>query len=140
MRTKKSSNSNMRFLKGNVLFFALLLLVILLFTYYAVKEMEPQVENESSCKISFAETYDAGDCKIFVDDSLLYAGTPVRKDSMIELKRYAAIGSIKSLYTSESRLKVITASDTVERVLGGDRLFAVGSRDGVVVIDAVEIK
>ena len=55
------------------------------------------------------------------------------------MRRYAK-GSQASLYTSDSKLMILTAADTVVRTLGGDRLFAVGSRDGKVVIDAVEEK
>lgn len=135
MRTKKSSNSNMRFLKGNVIFFALLLLVIMLFTYYAFKGMGTETENLSSCKVTFSESYNGGDCKVYVDDSLLYAGAP--HDKTIEMRRYAA-GSQVSLYTSDSKLMIVTATDTVVRTLGGDRLFAVGSRDGKVVVDVIE--
>ena len=140
MRTKKSSKSNMRFLKGNVLFFALLLLVILLFVYYAVIDMEPKSENNASRKRYFAESYDGGRCKVFVDDSLLYSGTPLKSDSVLEMRRYAAGDNKRSLYTSESKLKVVTVADSVMRVFGGDELFAIGSRDGRIVIDAVEKK
>ena len=130
----------MRFLKGNVLFFALLLLVILLFAYYAVKDMDSKEENNASRKIYFAESYNGGRCKIFIGDSLLYSGAPLRTDSVLEMRRYAANDEKKSLYTSETELKVVTREDTVVRVLGGDEVFAIGSRDGKVVIDAVEKK
>ena len=59
----------MRFLKGNVLFFALLLLAIMLFTYYALKESAGGGPDASACRISFAVGYDAGECEVFVDDS-----------------------------------------------------------------------
>jgi hypothetical protein len=140
MRTKKSSKSNMRFLKGNVIFFALLLLVILLFVYYAVIDMDPKSENNASRKIYFAESYNGGRCKVFVGDSLLYSGAPLRTDSMLVMRRYAGDDDKKSLYTSETQLKVVTGMDTIVRVFGGDELFAIGSRDGKVVIDAVEKK
>ena len=130
----------MRFLKGNVLFFALLLLVILLFAYYAVKDMDSKEENNASRKIYFAESYNGGRCKIFIGDSLLYSGAPLRTDSVLEMRRYAANDEKKSLYTSETELKVVTREDTVVRVLGGDEVFAIGSRGGKVVIDAVEKK
>ena len=130
----------MRFLKGNVLFFALLLLVILLFAYYAVKDMDSKEENNASRKIYFAESYNGGRCKIFIGDSLLYSGAPLRTDSVLEMRRYAANDEKKSLYTSETELKVVTREDTVVRVLGADEVFAIGSRGGKVVIDAVEKK
>ena len=128
----------MRFLKGNVLFFALLLLAIMLFTYYALKESAGGGPDASACRISFAVGYDAGECEVFVDDSLLHAGAPLPADSQIVMKRYAAGNSRRSLYTSKSLLKVVVGGDTVSRALDADRLFAIDSRDGKVVIDAVE--
>ena len=130
----------MRFLKGNVLFFALLLLVIMLFTYYAVKEMDYKTVNKSSCKISFSQSYEGGECQVFLGDSLLHTGAALRSDSVLEMRRYATADSKESLYTSQSKIKVVTAAGIVERTLEGDRIFTIGSRDGQVVIDAVEEK
>lgn len=138
MRTKASSKSNMRFLKGNVIFFALLLLVIMLFSYYALQGADAGGENKASCRVVFGKGYTGGECKVFVDDSLLYAGAPLPVDSSIVMRRYAAPGSKVSLYTSKSLLKVVADGDTVSRVLGADRVFVIGSSDGKVVIDAVE--
>ena len=128
----------MRFLKGNVLFFALLLLAIMLFTYYALKESAGGGPDASACRISFAVGYDAGECEVFVDDSLLHAGAPLPADSQLVLKRYATPGSKVSLYTSKSLIVVVAGSDTVSRVLDGDRDFLIGSCDGRVAIEAVE--
>ena len=138
MRTKRSSNSNMSFLKGNVLFFALLLLAIMLFTYYALREVRVAGGENASCRIVFNESFDCGECKVFVDDSLLYAGAPMGVDTLLLMKRYATAGSKVSLYTSKSFVKVVVGADTVQRVLGGDRFFSVGACDGVPVIDAIE--
>lgn len=138
MRTKKSSNSNMRFLKGNVLFFALLLIVILLFTYYAVQEMESPGESNAKCCVAFDKSYSGGECEVFIDDSLLYKGVPHEVDSLIEMKRYANARSRVSLYTSDSRLMVVSGGDTVVTLLGGERCFHIGSRDGRVTVSPVE--
>ena len=138
MRTKRSSNSNMRFLKGNVLFFALLLLAIMLFTFYAFKEGGTDVVNNSACRVSFAGDCECGECEVLVGDSLLYAGAPLPVDSQLVFKRYATAGSKVSLYTSKSLIKVIADGDTVSRALGADRLFVIACCDGKVVIDAVE--
>ena len=89
MRTKASSKSNMRFLKGNVVFFALLLLAIMLFAYYALKGMDSAGDNSFSCKVSFAKNYTGGECRVFIGDSLLYAGDPCGADTIIEMRRYA---------------------------------------------------
>lgn len=129
MRTKRSSNSNMRFLKGNVIFFALLLLTIMLFAYYALQGMDEADGNEASCRVVFGKGYTGGECKVFIDDSLLYAGAPLPVDSPIVMRRYAAPGSKQSLYTSKSLLKVVAGSDTVVRALQGDREFVIESAE-----------
>ena len=138
MRTKRSSNSNMSFLKGNVLFFALLLLAIMLFTYYALREVRVSGGENASCLVAFSESYDCGECKVFIDDSLLYAGAPAGTDTLLVMKRYAVPGSKESLYTSKSLVKVVAGADTVARVLGGDRFFTIGACDGVPVIAVAE--
>lgn len=138
MRTKRSSNSNMRFLKGNVIFFALLLLTIMLFAYYALQGMDEADGNEASCRVLFSAGYDAPECEIFIGDSLLYAGAPLPVDSQLVMKRYAQSSSRVSLYTSESVLRVVVQGDTVSRTLHDDRVFCIGARDGKTVIEAVE--
>ena len=138
MRTKRSSSSNMRFFKGNVIFFALLLLVIMLFSYYALQGADAGGENKASCRVAFGQSYAGGECKVFIDDSLLYAGAPLPVDSQLVMRRYAAPGSRQSLYTSKSLLKVVAGSDTVVRALQGDREFVIESADEKVVISVVE--
>ena len=138
MSTKRSSSSNMRFLKGNVIFFALLLLVIMLFSYYAVQGADAGGENKASCRVQFGTGYAGGECKVFIDDSLLYAGAPLPVDSQLVMRRYAAPGSRQSLYTSKSLLKVVAGSDTVVRALQGDRNFCIESAGEKVMISAVE--
>ena len=128
----------MRFLKGNVLFFALLLLAIMLFTYYAIKEMDVQDNNVASCRVFFTGNYADGACEVYIGDSLLYTGEPLPVDSQIVMKRYAAANSRVSLYTSKSLLKVVFSGDTVARVLDADRVFCIATSDGKVVINAVE--
>ena len=128
----------MRFLKGNVLFFALLLLAIMFFVYYSFGEVEADAGDMASCSVSFSEGYDGGECRVLIDDSLLYEGLPLPADSQIVMKRYAAANSRVSLYTSKSLLKVVFSGDTVARVLDADRVFCIATSDGKVVINAVE--
>ena len=128
----------MRFLKGNVIFFALLLLVIMLFGYYALQGADAGTENNAACRVAFGKGYDGGECRIYLDDSLLYAGAPLPVDSQLVMRRYAAPGSRQSLYTSKSLLKVVAGSDTVVRALQGDREFVIESADEKVVISVVE--
>mgnify|MGYP003313644617 FL=1 len=138
MRTKRSSSSNMRFLKGNVIFFALLLLVIMLFSYYALQGADVPGENKALCRVVFGKGYTGGECKVFIDDSLLYAGAPLPVDSPIVIRRYASPESRVSLYTSKSLLRVVADGDTVQRALQGDREFVIESADGKPVVYALE--
>ena len=138
MRTKASSKSNMRFLKGNVVFFALLLLAIMLFAYYALKGMDSAGDNSFSCKVSFAKNYTGGECRVFIDDSLLYAGDPCGADTVIEMRRYATEKSKVSLYTSQSLLRIVADGDTVQRALQGDREFVIESAGGKITVSALE--
>lgn len=128
----------MRFLKGNVLFFALLLLAIMLFTYYAFDGLDTGAGESASCRVSFAEGCGGAGYEVFVDDSLLYAGAPLPADSQLVMRRYAAPGNRVSLYTSASVIRVVADGDTVSRALHGDRLFVVASHDGKPVIEAVD--
>ena len=138
MRTKASSKSNMRFLKGNVVFFALLLLAIMLFAYYALKGMDSAGDNSFSCKVSFAKNYTGGECRVFIGDSLLYAGDPSGEDTVIEMRRYATEKSKVSLYTSQSLLRIVADGDTVQRALQGDREFVIESAGGKITVSALE--
>lgn len=128
----------MRFLKGNVLFFALLLLAIMFFVYYSFGKVEVDAGESASCRISFCEGVDVGECKVFVGDSMLYAGTPLPADTQLVMKRFVAANSRVSLYTSKSLIKVVAGGDTVSRALMGDRVFCIASCDGRVVVEAVE--
>lgn len=128
----------MRFLKGNVIFFALLLLVIMLFSYYALQGADAGGENKASCRVQFGTGYAGGECKVFIDDSLLYAGAPLPVDSQLVIRRYASPESRVSLYTSKSLLRVVACGDTVVRALQGDREFVIESAGEKMVISVVE--
>ena len=138
MSAKTSSKSNMRFLKGNVLFFALLLLAIMFFVYYSFGEVKADAGDTASCRVSFAADCVPGEYRVLVDDSLLYAGVPLPVDSQLVMKRYAAPGSRVSQYTSKSLLRVVVSGDTVARTLDADRVFCITAIDGAVTVEAVE--
>ena len=116
----------------------MLLLVIMLFSYYALQGADVAGENKASCRVVFGKGYTGGECKVFIDDSLLYAGAPLPVDSQLVMRRYAAPGSKQSLYTSKSLLRVVADGDTVQRALQGDREFVIESADGKPVVCALE--
>ena len=128
----------MRFLKGNVLFFALLLLAIMFFVYYSLGEVKADAGDTASCRVSFAADCVPGEYRVLVDDSLLYAGVPLPADSQLVMKRYATPGSRVSQYTSKSLLRVVAAGDTIARMLDADRVFRIAVSDGAVTVEAVE--
>ncbi len=89
MRTKKSSNSNMRFLYGSVFFFAMIILSVMLFTYYAMRESwRKSPDRDFVYTISFSQEFAGRNYSVFFDDSLLYAGNPFDADTVICVKRY----------------------------------------------------
>ena len=89
MRTKKSSNSNMRFLFGSVFFFAMIILSVMLFTYYAMRESwRKSPDRDFVYTISFSQEFAGRNYSVFFDDSLLYAGNPFDADTVISVKRY----------------------------------------------------
>ena len=76
MRTKKSSNSNMRFLFGSVFFFAMIILSVLMFTYYAMREAwRKSPDREFVYTVSFSPDFAGRNYSVFLDDSLLYNGS-----------------------------------------------------------------
>ena len=128
----------MRFLKGNVLFFALLLFAIIAFAYYSFGEIETGAGEGASCRISFCEEFAGDVCEVFIDDSLLYAGAPLSADTVLVMKRFATPNSSVSLYTSKSQIKVVLVGDTVARVLDGNRVFRIEFAENATAISALD--
>lgn len=128
----------MRFLKGNVLFFALILLVIMLFSYYAVQRMEHEAKNSASCKVLFDRNMVGEECKVFLDNTLLFEGVVCGVDTVLEMTRYSDGKNSTSRYTSASSVIVVDGADTVVHKLGGDRLFSVARREGKCVVLPIE--
>ena len=89
LRTKKSSSSNMRFLFGSVVFFAVVILSIMLFVYYAMRESwKKSPDARFSYTITFSQSFNGGDYQVFMDDSLLNAGNPFNADTVLRVERY----------------------------------------------------
>ena len=89
MRTKKSSNSNMRFLFGSVFFFAAIILSVLMFTYYAMREAWRKSPDRAFVyTVSFSQDFAGRNYSVYLDDSLLYLGNPFNSDTVIRVKRY----------------------------------------------------
>ena len=82
MHAKKSSNANMRFLFGSVFFFAVILLTIVLFIYFAMQEAWKKSPDTSyTYTITFAHELEGKNYSVYLDDSLLYTGNPIAADT-----------------------------------------------------------
>ena len=124
MRTKKSSNSNMRFLYGSVFFFAMIILSVLLFTYYAMRESwHKSPDRDFVYTVSFSKDFEGLDYAVFLDDSLLYDGNPFKADTVVRVKRYvtdepvdiAGIDTVIKVphFTSSSSLFVVDGKTNI---------------------------
>ena len=127
MRTKKSSNSNMRFLFGSVFFFAMIILSVLLFTYYAMREAwRKSPDREFVYTVSFSPDFEGRNYSVYLDDSLLYLGNPFNSDTVIRVKRYvteepvnvAGIDTVIKVphFTSSSSLFVVDGETNVPKI------------------------
>ena len=114
----KSSNANMRFLFGSVFFFAMVILSIVLFTYYAMKESwKNSPDTVFTYTVTFSPEIEGRSYSVYLDDSLLYVGNPVNADTVIRVNRYlseepvtvAGIDTVIRLphFTSSSSLFVV---------------------------------
>ena len=137
MRTKASSRSNMRFLKGNVLFFALILLVMVLFMHYTLQNVKPVAAEEAVCRVVLDKSCSGNEMVVCIGDSVLFAGVPQCADTL-EIARYDAADKAKSYYTSLSVLRVVCGGDTVAALLQGDRFFKVGVGEAGLSIVAIQ--
>lgn len=134
----------MRFLYGSVFFFAIIILSIMLFVYYAMKEAaKKSVAEKFVYTVSFSQEFEGAEGRVFLDDSLLYCGNPVIPDSIITAQRYTTRatnndGKVQQQvhFTESSVLRVEVAGvDTVEVVVGNRDAFFVMPGDGGIVLD-----
>lgn len=128
MRVKKSSNSNMRFLFGSVFFFAMIILSVVLFTYYAMRESwRKSPERDFVYTVSFSPDFEGKNYSVFLDDSLLYEGNPFKADTVIRVKRYvteepvnvAGIDTVIKVphFTSSSSLFVVDGKTNIPAIV-----------------------
>ena len=81
----KAKDANMRFLFGSVLFFFMLLMVIVLFSYFTLQQsLAPDTPAaRERYAISFAEQFEGTHYDLYLNDSLIYVGDPVDADTVI---------------------------------------------------------
>lgn len=128
MRTKKSSNSNMRFLFGSVFFFAVVIMSVVLFTYYAMREAwRKSPDRDFIYTVSFSQDFAGENYSIYLDDSLLYTGNPFNADTVLRVKRYfteepiniAGIDTIIKVphFTSASSLFIVDENTNIPIII-----------------------
>ncbi len=151
MKVNRSSSSNLKFLYGSVFFFAVLILTMLLFVYYAMGEASKNTGQQMfSYTVFFADDFDAGTCKVILDDSLLCAAESSAPGKSLVVTRRTLRDAVpvdgrtevheRVLFSSESLLQVIdTASgDTVAVVVGENSRIGISRLDGKVKVSLSE--
>lgn len=117
----------MRFLFGSVFFFATIILSVLMFTYYAMREAwRKSPDREFVYTVSFSPEFAGRNYSVFLDDSLLYNGNPFDADTVIRVKRYvtdepvnvAGIDTVIQVphFTSSSSLFVVDGETNVPKI------------------------
>ena len=117
----------MRFLFGSVFFFATIILSVLMFTYYAMREAwRKSPDREFIYTVSFSPEFAGRNYSVFLDDSLLYNGNPFDADTVIRVKRYvtdepvnvAGIDTVIQVphFTSSSSLFVVDGETNVPKI------------------------
>lgn len=119
----------MRFLFGSVFFFAVVLLSIILFTYYAMREAwRKSPDRDIVYTFSFSKEFSGLDYSVYLDDSLLYSGNPFKSDTVITVKRYVTVERVNVAgidtvikvphFTSSSSLFVVDGKTNVPVIIG----------------------
>ncbi len=133
MRVKKSSNANMRFLFGSVLFFAVIVLVVMLFTYYAVRHASKKNRKEEVVYvISFSDSLEGSACNLYLCDSLLYSGNPVDSKVIVEAKSSWFANRVGD---SPVLLVEVPGKDTLSLQVGKERVFHLGLNADTLLVD-----
>lgn len=138
----------MRFLFGSVFFFAVVILSIVLFTYYVMKEAwKNSPDTVFTYTVTFSPDFDGLYYSVYLDDSLLYVGNPVNTDTVIKVNRYlseepvtvAGVDTVISIprFTSSSSLFVVDGVTDKPRIfsVGDNNRFYIRLENGIAVVD-----
>lgn len=86
----RGHGANMRFLFGSVFFFFIIVVTIGLFAYYSLyKHWNKAGDARFSYEISFAPSFEGEAYTLYLNDSLLYSGSPVNTDTVLRISRFA---------------------------------------------------
>lgn len=80
----------MRFLFGSVFFFFILLMTIVLFSYFTLEQYWDKPQDTSlRYEFVFSPEFSGKNYDLYLNDSLLYEGAPVSVDTVISVNRFA---------------------------------------------------
>lgn len=91
MRRVRSKDANLKFLFGSVFFFFIIVVTIMLFGYFSLHKSwnKPGTAAEEGYEILFSQQFDGLEIDVYINDSLVYNGTPVDADTVIKVSRFA---------------------------------------------------
>lgn len=90
MYKKRGKDVNMRFLFGSVFFFFILLMTIVLFSYFTLEQYWDKPQDTSlRYEFVFSPDFSGKNYDLYLNDSLLYEGAPVSVDTVISVNRFA---------------------------------------------------
>lgn len=103
MRKRRGVDANIKFLFGSVFFFFIIIIVIGLFSYFTLQQYwdNPEVVKKTAVdkmryaySVSFAPDFKDKAFSVYLNDSLLYMGTPVNPDTTLYVQRLANENSL----------------------------------------------
>lgn len=104
MRRKKGSDANMKFLFGSVFFFFIIVVVIGLFSYFTLqqywsvsadgKKTATVARPQYDYSVAFDADFQGKSYRVYLNDSLIYAGCPVNVDTVLRTKKFAENNSL----------------------------------------------
>lgn len=96
----RRNDPNMKFLKGGIVFFVLIAIVVI-FTYQSIVEVIKKNSKKMDCLISLSEDFSGKNLSFYANDSLLYKGEPVDPDSSFLVPAISKNVSLM-VYTNDS--------------------------------------
>ena len=104
MRRKKGADANMKFLFGGVFFFFIIVIVIGLFSYFTLqqywnasgdaKKVATVVRPQYDYSVAFDADFQGKSYRLYLNDSLIYAGCPVKVDTVLRTRKIAEQNSL----------------------------------------------
>lgn len=132
MRNNRGRDANMRFLFGSVFFFFIVIMTMVLFTYFTLQHHWVKPKNRfDGYAITFSKQFDGLSYDLYLNDSLVYEGSPVDADTTISVKRFAEENALLVVERESEAVSIFQLG------LRGKVLVCFG-REGEVTVDVAE--